>query len=109
EVSEGVAVVDVSRATAYLDHRMERNRPSLPLIAAIVAKEHRLTVKQLKSASRSRSLVTARNQAIYLARTLNGCSLEAIGEFFGKRDHTTILHSFRRIEELLQTDATTKT
>jgi chromosomal replication initiator protein len=52
--------------------------------------------------------VTARNQGVYLARVLTGSSLEAIGEFFGKRDHTTILHSYRRVEELLQSDPLTK-
>jgi chromosomal replication initiator protein len=108
EVSEALTIVDADRAKAYLTERWETNRPSIALIAAIVAKENQLTVKQLKSASRSRSLVTARNQAVYLARVLTGSSLDAIGEFFGKRDHTTILHSYRRIEELIQTDAITK-
>jgi chromosomal replication initiator protein len=108
EVSEGVSVVDAATAKAYLTKRFEQNRPSIALIAAVVAKENQLTVKQLKSASRNRSIVTARNQAVYLARLLIGSSLESIGEFFGKRDHTTILHSVRRVEESIQTDTVTK-
>lgn len=108
EVSERATVVDSSTAKAYLTKRFEQNRPSIALIAAVVAKENQLSVKQLKSASRSRSIVTARNQGVYLARVLTGSSLESIGEFFGKRDHTTILHSYRRVQELLQTDPVTK-
>jgi chromosomal replication initiator protein len=42
--------------------------------------------------------------AVYLARRLTNSSLEQIGRFFGERDHTTMLHAFRRVEQLLETD-----
>ncbi len=46
----------------------------------------------------------ARGIAVYLARKLTNSSLEQIGQFFGDRDHTTMLHAYRRIEELLESD-----
>ena len=107
EISKAEAVIDTEIAEQYLSARTERNRPSIALIAAVVAKQSALTIKQLKSQSRNRSLVTARHLAIYLCRELTENSLDAIGHYFGKRDHTTVLHSYRRVSKLLQTDPVT--
>ena len=49
-------------------------------------------------------MVTARDVAIYLCRQLTRESLSRIGEYFGGRDHTTVLHACRKTEELLQAD-----
>ena len=49
-------------------------------------------------------MVAARDVAIYLCRQLTRESLGRIGEYFGGRDHTTVLHACRKTEELLQTD-----
>ena len=46
----------------------------------------------LKSPSRRQAVVAARGIAIYLARLLTPLSLEQIGDYFGGRDHTTVLH-----------------
>ena len=108
EISEAEPVIDAEVADQYLAARANRNRPSMALIAAIVAKQGGVTVKQLKSESRNRSLVTARHLAIYLCRELTESSLDAIGHYFGKRDHTTVLHSYRKVSGLLKTDPLTK-
>ena len=53
-------------------------------------------------------MVAARGVTIYLARQLTQLSLEAIGDYLGGRDHTTVLHGHRRTEKLLKRDAATR-
>ncbi|MBP8880316.1 MAG: chromosomal replication initiator protein DnaA [Dermatophilaceae bacterium] len=60
-----------------------------------------LTVDDLCSSSRSRQLVTARQIAMYLCRELTELSLPKIGQLFGGRDHTTVMHADRKIRELM--------
>ncbi len=68
------------------------------LIQKRVAKEFKLNLSDLKSNSRKQTVVLARGVAIYLTRSLLGTSFLKIGNAFGNRDHSTILHSFRKIE-----------
>ena len=60
-----------------------------------------LTIEDLCSSSRSRVLVTARQIAMYLCRELTDLSLPKIGQQFGGRDHTTVMHADRKIRKLL--------
>lgn len=88
----------------YLATRAAPLRPLLRDLAQVTAKYFSLKLADLRSPSRQRSVVLARGLAIYLARELAGISLEKIGRYFGGRDHTTILHSFRSTEERVRTD-----
>jgi chromosomal replication initiator protein len=60
-----------------------------------------LTVDDLCGSSRSRVLVTARQMAMYLCRELTDLSLPKIGQHFGGRDHTTVMHAERKIRSLM--------
>ncbi|PZS05826.1 MAG: chromosomal replication initiator protein DnaA [Pseudonocardiales bacterium] len=60
-----------------------------------------VTVDELCGASRSRVLVTARQIAMYLCRELTDLSLPKIGQTFGGRDHTTVMHADRKIRALM--------
>ncbi len=60
-----------------------------------------LTIDDLCGSSRSRVLVTARQIAMYLCRELTDLSLPKIGQAFGGRDHTTVMHANRKIRELM--------
>jgi len=60
-----------------------------------------LTIEDLCGPSRSRVLVTARQIAMYLCRELTELSLPKIGQQFGGRDHTTVMHADRKIRHLL--------
>ncbi len=82
--------------------------PELREIALLVARYYGLRVSDLKSPLRRRQLVSARGVAMYLARQLTGCSLQEIGRFFGRRDHTTVLNAFRRTEKLARGDRATR-
>jgi len=60
-----------------------------------------VTVQDLLSQSRSHTLVTARQVAMYLCRELTDLSLPKIGQEFGGRDHTTVMHAYRKIKDLM--------
>ena len=60
-----------------------------------------VTMEDLCGSSRSRVLVTARQIAMYLCRELTELSLPKIGQQFGGRDHTTVMHADRKIRSLM--------
>jgi chromosomal replication initiator protein len=60
-----------------------------------------ITMEELCGTSRTRMLVTARQIAMYLCRELTDLSLPKIGQHFGGRDHTTVMHADRKIRSLM--------
>jgi len=79
------------------DVDMEEITPAL--IMKETSEYFSITVDALCSADRSRVLVTARQIAMYLCRELTDLSLPKIGQTFGGRDHTTVMHAYRKISE----------
>jgi len=70
-------------------------------IMAQTASYFSLTIEDLCGTSRSRVLVNARQIAMYLCRELTDLSLPKIGQTFGGRDHTTVMHADRKIRQLM--------
>jgi chromosomal replication initiator protein len=66
-------------------------------IMAVTAEYFAVSIDDLTGSSRSRVLVGARQMAMYLCRELTDLSLPKIGEKFGNRDHTTVMHADRKI------------
>jgi hypothetical protein len=84
-----------------------RGEPKIEHIQREVIKEFpQVTMKDLYSARRLARVVLPRQIAMYLSKTLTIRSLPDIGRRFGGRDHTTVLHSVRKIERLVETDPT---
>ena len=63
-----------------------------------------LRIEDLKSQRRTRNIAYPRQIAMYLSRKLTDMSLPKIGEEFGGRDHTTVIHAYEKISENLKTD-----
>jgi len=103
----GPPVDDATRADGMLAARASR-RPELREIISVVARHLNVPQAQLKSASRRQSIVTARGFVVFLARELAKISYEQIGRALGGRDHTTIIHSYRKIEGLRKRDLQTQ-
>jgi chromosomal replication initiator protein len=76
----------------------DAERPTPREIVAVVARHYGVPQRLLKSNSRKQRLVRARATAIFLARELSQASYEQIGQALGGRDHTTIMHNFRKVE-----------
>jgi chromosomal replication initiator protein len=80
-----------------LDGEIERCI-SIDEIQRRVAEFFDIRVADMKSSRRPKTIAFPRQIAMYLSRDLTGCSLTEIGEAFGGRDHTTVLHACRKIE-----------
>ncbi|MDZ4791095.1 MAG: chromosomal replication initiator protein DnaA [Hyphomicrobiales bacterium] len=73
-------------------------------ILRVLTKHFGVQRGDLLSSRRNRSIVRPRQIGMYLAKTLTARSLPEIGRRFGGRDHTTVLHAIRKVEELLSQD-----
>jgi len=97
-------VVDMGLAEIVLKDLIPNDLNSeitAPTIMAQTAAYYSLTIDDLCGTSRSRALVNARQIAMYLCRELTELSLPKIGQTFGGRDHTTVMHADRKIRELM--------
>lgn len=93
-------VIDVGLAQTVLkDFITHDETPEITAadIMGQTAQYFNLSIEDLQGSSRSRTLTTARQIAMYLCRELTDLSLPKIGEAFGGRDHTTVMHANRKI------------
>jgi chromosomal replication initiator protein len=83
------------------------SRPDPPTLEEViegVARFYNLKAEDLRSPRRKKELVLPRQMAIYLAREESGISLQKIGEALGGRAHSTILHGYEKMLELIRRD-----
>ena len=81
---------------------------SADYIQDVVAKYFNINKKDLKSSKRSNDIAYPRQIAMYLCREVAGLSFPKIGEEFGKRDHTTVMHGCNKIEKEIKENTNTK-
>jgi len=84
------------------------NRPkefSLNAILKKVAEYYQIPEEQITGKSKTLEVATARQIAIYIARNFTTYSLKTIGKFFGGRDHSTVIHSIRKITQIMGHDS----
>jgi len=81
---------------------------TVELIQDVVASYYNLRIDDFKSKRRTKNVAYPRQIAMYLARKLTDLSLPKIGEEFGGRDHTTVIHAYEKISEDLEKDDTLK-
>jgi chromosomal replication initiator protein len=72
-----------------------------------VTDHYNIRMTDILSPRRARSIARPRQMAMYLAKKLTSKSLPEIGRRFGGRDHTTVIHAVKKIEELRATDSQT--
>ncbi len=87
--------------------RPHEQQISLSNIQKTVSDYHRIPLSDLLGKKRTRTLVRPRQMAMALAKDLTAHSLPEIGQAFGGRDHTTVLHACKVVRELVATDART--
>jgi chromosomal replication initiator protein len=85
--------------------RANDRRVTIDEIQKKVAHHYNIRLADMHSARRARNVARPRQVAMFLAKQLTTRSLPEIGNKFGGRDHTTVMHAVRRIEELRQTDS----
>ncbi len=109
-----VAHADVSKSEITLEStqdvlqdllRAHDRRITIDEIQRKVAEHYNLRMTDMHSARRARNVARPRQVAMYLAKQLTARSLPEIGRKFGGRDHTTVMHAVRKVEELIEEDA----
>ncbi|MEH7353314.1 chromosomal replication initiator protein DnaA [Neobacillus drentensis] len=75
-------------------------------IQKVVGEHYSIKLEDFKAKKRTKSVAFPRQIAMYLSRELTDYSLPKIGEEFGGRDHTTVIHAHEKISKLLQSDST---
>ncbi|MBB4314892.1 chromosomal replication initiator protein DnaA [Roseospira marina] len=85
--------------------RAHDRRITIEEIQKKVAEHYKVRIADMSSARRSRAVARPRQVAMYLSKQLTQRSLPEIGRKFGGRDHTTVMHAVKKIEDLCRTDA----
>ena len=78
--------------------------PTVDRVQVVVARRWGVTPEGLRSKSRTKTLTVPRQVAMFLARDLLGMQLVEIGQAFGGRDHSTVIHSVGKVEHQMRRD-----
>ncbi|HET9815696.1 MAG TPA: chromosomal replication initiator protein DnaA [Xanthobacteraceae bacterium] len=103
--SQPVTLEMAEREVRDLIRPQDPKRVKIEDIQRVVARQYNVSRADLLSSRRTANVVRPRQVAMYLAKTLTLRSLPEIGRRFGGRDHTTVLHAVRKIENLVNTDS----
>jgi chromosomal replication initiator protein len=103
--AQPVTLEMAEREVRDLIRPQEPKRVKIEDIQRVVARQYNVSRADLLSSRRTANVVRPRQVAMYLAKTLTLRSLPEIGRRFGGRDHTTVLHAVRKIENLVNTDS----
>lgn len=100
--------VDMEVARHVLREYLPRSSPSnltIKNIQIAACEAFSISLNDMLSKKRARSLVLPRHIAMYLVRIMTNASLEEVGLHFGGRDHSTVKHGCEKVQQLLETDA----
>jgi chromosomal replication initiator protein len=95
---------DIETIAEHFGVEASAGRPTVERIAQRVGRYFQVEPRQLQARSRSRGILLPRQVGMYLARQLTELSLQQIGAYFGGRDHSTVLHACRKVEQALGRD-----
>lgn len=101
-----VAVAEEALKDIIANHRPKKITPEL--IQKVIADSYQLKVDDLKSKKRNRPISYPRQIAMYLCRELTDLSLPKIGDIFGGRDHTTVIHAYDKVSNEMNSDLQVK-
>jgi chromosomal replication initiator protein len=98
--------ISLSMAKEILKNILVEKRREITVeeIQKVVANHFNMKISDLKSSKRLKALVLPRQVAMYISRQLTSCSYPEIGEKFGGKDHSTIIHAIKKIEKKITED-----
>ena len=103
--------INMDIAVQELQNIINPDKPkeiTLQLIVEIVCEHFQVSLDQIISKSRSNEIARPRFIAMYLAKNMTDSSLEAIGTYLGGRDHSTVIHGIKKIEEDYKSEESVK-
>lgn len=95
---------DPEKIRLFLEKRQTLAPLSLETIAKTAARTYAVKLSELRSNTRRKTVVTARNMTLFIARRSIEVTLQELGRYFAGRDHSTILHGIRSIAEKIERD-----
>ncbi|MEE8294632.1 MAG: helix-turn-helix domain-containing protein, partial [Sphingomonadales bacterium] len=106
ELTGQEVTVDMTRNVLQDLLRANDRKVTIDEIMRQVTDFYNLRMAEILSARRARDIARPRQVAMYLSKKMTSRSLPEIGRKFGGRDHTTVMHAVRKIEDLRRTDST---
>ncbi|MGN6507433.1 MAG: helix-turn-helix domain-containing protein, partial [Tepidisphaeraceae bacterium] len=103
-LSGGVIDLDLAKSALGDTQPPEQKRITIQQILDVVTKFYGVRLADLQSKKRNKSIAFPRQVCMFLARKHTRYSLEEIGGYFGGRDHTTVLHAVRTVDDDVQQD-----
>ena len=98
-----ISLAETSLKDIFSEHTSAPLTPNL--IQQIVAEHYNIRVEDIQGSKKPKAIAFPRQVSMYLCRKLLDISLPKIGDSFGGRDHTTVIHAISKIEKQLETDA----
>ena len=98
--------IDIALAQEVIQNfvRNASHEITIDKIKKYVAEYYDIPIDRMKSKTRKREVVVARQTAMYLCKTMTAQSLKTIGDEFGGRDHSTVIYSCKAVQDLIDTD-----
>jgi chromosomal replication initiator protein len=90
------------------DNTQAQNQLTIEIIQKRVADHYQIRHSDMTSKRRPNNIAIPRQIAMYLSRTLTKHSLQDIGDAFGGRDHGTVIHACKSVDNMMEQDATTR-
>jgi chromosomal replication initiator protein len=107
--SEGPLTIEaIEKTLGHLVKHTDQRRVRIEDIQKVVGRHYNVSKQDLLSKRRTREIVRPRQIAMYLSKLMTSRSLPEIGKRFGGRDHTTVLHAVRKIEDISKEDSKIK-
>ncbi len=103
--------LDLELAQAMVEkyYKGTMEKPAVSEIINAVSKQFKIPVDEIQGISRKAPIVEARHVAIYITREITGDSWKHIGSQFGNRDHTSMMHGYHKVQEMMVHDKQLKT
>lgn len=99
--------ISLELAKKVLLHLNDNNKKEgvmLDKVLKTIARHYSISINELKSRKRQKDIAIVRQITFYLMKKLTFCSLQTIGQFVGKRDHSTVLHAINKVEKFQEKD-----
>ena len=84
---------------------IDREVLTLDSIAKVVSNYYKITLGDIKGKSRKKEVAMARHMAMFISHQILKKTLEEIGEYYSNRDHSTVIHGIKKIQNLIKEDS----
>ncbi|MBC8063390.1 MAG: chromosomal replication initiator protein DnaA, partial [Chlorobia bacterium] len=101
--------LEIAQTMVEKYYRGSLAKPDVLEIIEAVGRQFKISSEDIKGVSRKAPIVEARHVAVYITREITGDSWKHIGSQFGNRDHTSMMHGYQKIDEILLNDKQMRT